>query len=139
MPACGSGQADLVPTEANLLGEYGSFAELEAACVAFCAQVNARPHRVTRRVPAEMLLKEAPRLHPLPAAPFTAAFGVTRAVGENIPMVSYELGGVLGAPPAGAVRRCGCADTTSRSSSCTSGTVAELVWIAETDWSMRST
>jgi transposase len=42
-------KADLVPTDANLLGEYGSFAALEAACAAFCDQVNARPHRVTRR------------------------------------------------------------------------------------------
>jgi len=47
-------KADLVPTDANLLGEYGSFAALEAACRAFCDQVNARPHRITRRAPAEM-------------------------------------------------------------------------------------
>jgi hypothetical protein len=37
-------KADLVPTDANLLEEYGRFAELEAACPAFCAEVNARPH-----------------------------------------------------------------------------------------------
>ena len=36
---------DLVPTDANLLPEYASFAELEAACLGFCGQVNARPHR----------------------------------------------------------------------------------------------
>jgi hypothetical protein len=41
-------KADLVPTDANLLEEYASFAALEAACAAFCEQVNARPHRVTR-------------------------------------------------------------------------------------------
>jgi hypothetical protein len=85
-------KADLVPTEANLLDEYGSFAELEAACAAFCDQVNTRPHRVTRRAPAEMLAEEAQRLHPLPAAPFTAAFGVMRTVGLTTPMVSFELG-----------------------------------------------
>ena len=34
-------KADLVPTEANLRAAYGSFAELEAACAAFCADVNA--------------------------------------------------------------------------------------------------
>ena len=73
-------KADLVPTDANLLGEYGSFAALEAACEAFCAQVNARPHRITRRAPAEMLAEERARLHPVPAAPFTAALGVTRRV-----------------------------------------------------------
>jgi hypothetical protein len=41
-------KADLVPTAANLLAEYASFAELEAACAVFRDQVNARPHRVTR-------------------------------------------------------------------------------------------
>ncbi len=74
-------KAGLVPTDANLLEEYGSFAALEAACAAFCEQVNARTHRVTRRVPAEMLAEEASRLRPVPAAPFTAALGVTRRAG----------------------------------------------------------
>lgn len=85
-------KADLVPTEANLLREYASFAELEAACAAFCDQVNSRVHRVTRRAPAEMLAEERQRLHPLPAAPFTAAFGVMRTVGLTTPMVSFEVG-----------------------------------------------
>ena len=53
-------KADLVPTDANLLPEYASFAELEAACPGFCGQVNARPHRTTRRAPAEMLAEERP-------------------------------------------------------------------------------
>jgi hypothetical protein len=83
-------KADLVPTEANLLGEYGSFAELEAACRVFCEQVNARPHRVTRRAPVEMLADERSRLHPLPAHPYTAAFGVTRTVGLATPMVAFD-------------------------------------------------
>jgi hypothetical protein len=85
-------KADLVPCEANLLPEYDSFAELEAACAAFCQQVNNRPHRVTRRVPAEMLAEERARLHPLPEHPWTAAFGVTRTVGLNTPMVAFEHG-----------------------------------------------
>ncbi len=38
-------KADLVPTAANLRDAYGSFSELEAACEAFCDQVNARVHR----------------------------------------------------------------------------------------------
>ena len=63
-------KADLVPCEANLLPEYASFAELEAACAVFCAQVNHRPHRVTRRAPAEMLAEERTRLHPLPGHPY---------------------------------------------------------------------
>ena len=83
-------KADLVPTEANLLGEYGSFAELQAACAVFCEQVNARPHRVTRRAPVEMLAEERAHLHPLPVHPYTAAFGVSRSVPVNTPMVAFE-------------------------------------------------
>jgi len=69
-----------VPAQANLLPAYASYAELEAACAVFCGQVNARPHRITRRAPAEMLIEEQARLHPVPAVPFTAALGVTRKV-----------------------------------------------------------
>jgi hypothetical protein len=39
-----------------------------------------------------MLAEERQRLHPLPAAPFTAAFGVMRTVGLTTPMVSFETG-----------------------------------------------
>ena len=84
-------KADLVPTDANLLEEYASFAALEAACQEFCDQVNVRPHRVTRRAPAEMLAEERARLHPVPAAPFTAALGVTRKV-DGLSLVTYEGG-----------------------------------------------
>jgi hypothetical protein len=84
-------KADLVPTDANLLEEYASFAALEAACQAFCDQVNARPHRITRRPPAEMLAEERARLHPVPAAPFTAALGVTRKV-DALSLVTFESG-----------------------------------------------
>jgi hypothetical protein len=82
-------KADLVPTAANLLAGYASFAALEAACAAFCEQVNARPHRVTRRAPAEMLAEERPRLHPVPAFPFTAALGVTRRA-DAMSLVAFE-------------------------------------------------
>ena len=84
-------KADLVPTDANLLPEYASFAELEAACLEFCGQVNARPHRITRRAPAEMLAEERARLHPVPAAPFTAALGVTRKA-DALSLVTFEGG-----------------------------------------------
>jgi len=63
---------------------------LEAACAVFCAQVNARPHRVTRRPPVELLAEEQARLHPLPAAPYTLAFGATRTVGVQSPMVTFD-------------------------------------------------
>ena len=84
-------KADLVPTQVNLLEEYASFAGLEAACEGFCEQVNARPHRITRRAPVEMLAEERARLHPVPAAPFTAALGVTRKV-DALSLVTFEGG-----------------------------------------------
>ena len=85
-------KADLVPKEANLREEYSSFAELEAACVEFCDLVNGRAHRVTRRPPAEMLAEEQQRLHPVVTDPFTVAFGTTRVVPSNTPMVAFEYG-----------------------------------------------
>jgi hypothetical protein len=85
-------KADLVPTDANLRQQYSSFAELEAACEAFCQQVNSRVHRVTRRRPVEMLAEERLRLHPIPDAPHTVAFGVTRVVPQHTPMVTFEAG-----------------------------------------------
>ncbi len=73
-------KADLVPTETNLLERYRTFGELEAACRAFCIEVNDREHRETRRRPVEALAEERTRLHPLPAEPFTVALGTTRRV-----------------------------------------------------------
>jgi hypothetical protein len=84
-------KADLVPTSANLLPGYSSFADLDQACGSFCGEVNARPHRATRRAPADMLAEELSRLHPVPAAPFTAALGVTRKV-DGLSLVSFEGG-----------------------------------------------
>lgn len=83
-------KADLVPTDANLLVNYCDWAALEAACAAFCDEVNARAHRVTRRAPAEMLVEERHRLHRIPEHPFTAAFGETRVVGCPQPMVAID-------------------------------------------------
>jgi len=94
-------KADLVPTGHNLRPGYASFAELEAACESFCEQVNAREHRVTGRIPAEMIREERRRLHPLPDAPHTICFGETRkvskestvSVGRAIYSVPHELVG----------------------------------------------
>jgi len=85
-------KADLVPTAANLRDAYGSFAELEDACAAFCDQVNARPHRATRHPPAQMLAEEHARLHPLPVRPFTMLLGAARRVGSTTALVSFEGG-----------------------------------------------
>lgn len=94
-------KADLVPTDHNLRSGYASFAELEGACEAFCEQVNGREHRVTGQVPAEMVVCERERLHPLPASPHTICFGETRkvsrestvSVGRAIYSVPHELVG----------------------------------------------
>ena len=85
-------KADLVPTQANLLDGYDSFADLKRACGDFCEQVNARVHRGTRRPPAEALVEEQTRLHPLPIQPFVLAFGQTRTVGSTTPMIDFETG-----------------------------------------------
>lgn len=84
--------ADLVPTDANLLPAYDSFSALEAACSDFGEQVNGREHRTTRRVPAEALVEERRRLHPLPASGFTACFGTTRRVEANLPIIHFDGG-----------------------------------------------
>ncbi len=84
--------ADLVPTEANLLPAYSSFADYCLACDRFSDEVNTRPHRATRCPPIERLAHERERLHPLPAEPYTAAFGVSRKVGEIVPVVQFEGG-----------------------------------------------
>ncbi len=85
-------KADVVPTDANLLDAYGSFAAVESACEALMVEVNGRPHRVTRRAPVEMLAEERSRLHRLPAHPWTVAFGQTRTVGTNEAMVAFDNG-----------------------------------------------
>ncbi len=87
-----SAAADLVPTDANLLPDYASFVEYRRACDEFCERVNARPHSVTRCPPIERLAQERERLHPLPAEPYTAAFGVTREVGKILPVINFEGG-----------------------------------------------
>ena len=39
-----------------------------------------------------MLAEERLRLHPVTVTPFTVAFGVTRRVPDNTPMVAFEYG-----------------------------------------------
>ena len=74
-------KADLVPTEYNLLDDYSSFSELEAACRGVTEGFNNRLHSVTRQVPAEMLEVEREHLHLVPDSAYTAAFGESRSVG----------------------------------------------------------
>jgi transposase len=91
--------ADLVPTDGNLLPSYARFAELRCACDDVCDRFNARPHRATRCPPIERLAQERERLHPLPTAPFTAAFGISRSVGDVLPLVQFD-GGEYSVPDA---------------------------------------
>ena len=93
-------RADLVPTDHNLRPAYEDFADLEAECVAFCARVNAREHRVTRRAPAVMLAEERARLHPLPQMPHTVCFGQTRRVSWQS---TISVGGALYSVPSALV------------------------------------
>lgn len=74
-------KADLVPTDHNMLAAYESWEQLVAACDAFMDTVNARVHRATGERPVDRLEIERAHLHQVPADPFTAAFGETRAVG----------------------------------------------------------
>jgi len=76
-------KADLVPSDANLLPAYGSFAGLEEACRAFCERVNGRVHRETAAVPADRLAAEREMLHPLPDEPYALALGDERLVGDD--------------------------------------------------------
>ena len=85
-------KADIVPRDTNLRPEYGSFAELEAACDAFMDEVNNREHRATRRKPAAMLEEEQSRLHRIPDTAHTVSFGLSRSVPDNTPMVTFENG-----------------------------------------------
>lgn len=85
-------KADIVPKDTNLRAGYSSFAELEAACDAFMDEVNGREHRATRRKPAVMLAEEVSRLHRVPDTAHTVAFGLSRMVPENTPMVTFENG-----------------------------------------------
>jgi transposase len=74
---------DLVPTSANLLADYTTFAQLIESCEAFCERVNTRAHRETSRAPADMLVEERAHLHVLPADAHTAALGGTRRVEDD--------------------------------------------------------
>jgi hypothetical protein len=95
-------KADLVPTTANLRSGYNSFAELIEACQGFMAKVNHRVHRETARIPAEALTVEQARMHPVPAAAFTAAAGETRTVNTD---QTIRFGSVRYSTPPGLVGR----------------------------------
>lgn len=111
-------KAELVPTEANLLADYSSFADLEAACEVFGDEVNHRAHRETGRAPAEVLADERPACTRCPLVAYVAAFGQTRRVCRD---ATISVGGCATRCRIGWwMRRCGCASTAMSSSSCSS-------------------
>ena len=97
-------KADLVPTAANLLAEYDIFAALEAACAAFCESGQRPAAPGDPAGPGGDAGRGAGPAAPVPAAPFTAAFGVTRKV-DGLSMVAFEGGRYSVPAPA---RRAGC-------------------------------
>ncbi len=76
-------KADLVPTTANLLPAYSTFADLADACVEWCERVNARTHRETGAAPDVRLATELQHLHVLPAEPHAIALGEERLVDDD--------------------------------------------------------
>ena len=91
-------KADLVPKDTNLLAEYASFADLEAACEAFCGQVNGRVHRVTRRVPGRHARRGTG-----PAAPAARGAAHGRVRGDPDRRGQDADGGLRGRPVLGAL------------------------------------
>jgi transposase len=85
-------KADLVPTTANLLPAYDTFAELVDACERFGERVNAREHRETRQAPLVRLAVERQHLHVLPAQPHTLALGEERLVKRIRPSAGVGCG-----------------------------------------------
>ena len=79
----GVAKRDLVPTSADLLEQYGSFADLVETCAKVSAELKGRVHRETARAPVDMLAEEGPRLHVLPVEAHTSALGEPRAVGDD--------------------------------------------------------
>ena len=76
-------KADLVPTTANLLSGYDSFAEFADACVEWCERVNSRAHRETGAAPVDRLDVERRHLHVLPIEPHALALGEERLVDDD--------------------------------------------------------
>ncbi|WTE91137.1 hypothetical protein OH767_04865 [Streptomyces sp. NBC_01614] len=72
-----------MPTSANLLPAYDSFAELADACRTWCDAVNSRRHRATGQIPADRLDIERTTLHVLPIEPLALALGEERLVGSD--------------------------------------------------------
>ena len=96
-------KADLVPTKANLLSGYNSFAELAEACEAVLREGQRSAHR-DMFGPGEALVAGAARLHPCRLARSPQALGETRSVNAD---QTIRFGSVRYSVPAGTGRQRG--------------------------------
>ncbi len=85
-------KADLVPKDTNLLAEYASFAELEAACETSARRSTPGPIGSPSGHRSRCSPRNGPGCIQLPAVPHTVAFGTTRVVPANTSMVTFESG-----------------------------------------------
>jgi transposase len=82
-------KADVCPRPDNLVAEYPDMASFEAACQEAMDRFNTRVHRETGERPCDRLARERAELHPVPAEPYTLAFGETRTVSWSS-LVAYQ-------------------------------------------------
>lgn len=80
---------DLVPSNVNLRENYSSFADLVAACQAWCNDINSKVNSAGF-IPRERLEAEHAHLNPLPVNPFAVLDGPERCVATKSPMISFE-------------------------------------------------
>lgn len=104
----GGTEAAVRIAKADLLPEYDTFADLIEACAVFCEKVNQRQHRVTRRVPAEMLAEEGRPVAPGADAAAHGHVGRHPPGPRSIPMITVD-GAQYSVPHALLGERCGCA------------------------------
>ncbi len=76
-------KAYLVPTDANLLAAYDTFAEFADAGLTWCDAVKSRRHRATGQIPVDRLDIERTTLHVLLIEPLALALGEERLVGSD--------------------------------------------------------
>lgn len=82
-------KADVLPRPDNLVADYDTFAQLEAACDAASTRFNTRVHRETNERPIERLEREREFLHQVPTHPYSVALGQTRVVSWSS-LISFE-------------------------------------------------
>ena len=80
----------LCPTDANLVANYESIAQLKDAIDAFNIEINAKVHSGTGKVPALVLPEEKAVFSSLPKSPYVGAYGVMRRVEANMGIVRYR-------------------------------------------------